>query len=169
MSVCVFFGSSKILENEQRYLDTIAISNFVSSLGYDVASGGYSGVMEASLRGAVKNGVRRIGITCDLFEDRVPNEFLSDEIRSKDYFERLEILIDLGDFYIAMCGESGTLLEVSAVASLLERKLIEDRHLILVGSEWHNLGGFLQIDNKRIFIAEDINQACDIIRNLYGK
>jgi uncharacterized protein (TIGR00725 family) len=168
MSVCVFFGSSKIDENDEHYSLTMELSGRVAELGYDIASGGYSGVMEAALRGAVNYDVKRIGITCDLFKDRLPNDFLSDEIKTKDYFERLEILIDIGDFFIAMAGESGTLFEVSAVVALLERKFIENRYLLMVGSEWRHLNGFLHFDEnkKNIMIADDLIQATEIIRTI---
>jgi len=73
---------------------------------------------------------------------------LSDEIKTKDYIERLEILIDVGDLFIAVQGESGTLLEVSAVIALIERQLIENRYLVLVGSLWRELANLMDFAKK---------------------
>jgi predicted Rossmann-fold nucleotide-binding protein len=55
MSVSVFFGSSKISEKDDLYGQTLKLSETVASLGYDIASGGYGGVMEAALKGAVNS------------------------------------------------------------------------------------------------------------------
>lgn len=168
MSVCVFFGSSKITEDDIVYKDTMQLADFVASMGYDIATGAYGGVMEAALKGALNHNVKRFGVTCNLFNKRLPNDFLSDEIKTKDYFERLEILIDIGDIFIAMTGESGTLLEVSAVTALIERNFIEDRFLILVGQDWKNLDCFLNFPDKKEFldVAEDIDSAISIIKKL---
>ncbi|MDT3738101.1 MAG: LOG family protein [Candidatus Kapabacteria bacterium] len=168
MSVSVFFGSSKISENDDLYSQTLRLSETVSSLGYDIASGGYGGVMEAALKGAVNSGVKRIGVTCEIFKDRIPNDFLSDEIKTKDYIERLEILIDVGDLFIAVQGESGTLLEVSAVIALIERQLIENRYLILVGSLWIDLSNLMDFAKKidNIYFADDVNSAVEFIKSI---
>ena len=168
MSVSVFFGSSKISENDDLYSQTFRLSETVSSLGYDIASGGYGGVMEAALKGAVNSGVKRIGVTCEIFKDRMPNDFLSDEIKTKDYIERLEILIDVGDLFIAVQGESGTLLEVSAVIALIERQLIENRYLILVGSLWRDLSNLMDFAKKidNIYFADDVNSAVEFIKSI---
>ena len=168
MSVSVFFGSSKISENDDLYSQTLRLSETVSSLGYDIASGGYGGVMEAALKGAVNSGVKRIGVTCEIFKDRMPNDFLSDEIKTKDYIERLEILIDVGDLFIAVQGESGTLLEVSAVIALIERQLIENRYLILVGSLWRDLSNLMDFAKKidNIYFADDVNSAVEFIKSI---
>jgi uncharacterized protein (TIGR00725 family) len=157
MSVCVFFGSGKINENEEQYKIAMELSELVASLGYDVASGGYGGVMEAVLKGAAEYNVKRIGVTCDLYLDRIANDFMTDEIKTKDYFERLEILIDIGDLFIALSGGSGTLLEVSAVVALIERKFIENRYFVLFGENWHNLECFMQINNDSGFIKHTSN------------
>ncbi len=153
MSVCVFFGSGNINAADEQYLKAMQLSELVASLGYDVASGGYGGVMEAVLKGAAKYNVKRIGVTCDLILNRNVNDFMSDEIKTKDYFERLEILIDIGDLFIAMKGESGTLFEASAVAALIERNFIENRYLLMYGADWKKLECF--IDN---------NDSCEFIR-----
>lgn len=133
MSVCVFFGSGRIEPDNKNYQDAYELSEKVASYGYDIATGGYGGIMEAALKGAANCSVKRIGVTCDLITNRKPNDYLTDEIKTKDYFERLEILIDIGDVFVAMIGESGTLMEVSTLIALIERDFIDNRTIIMIG------------------------------------
>jgi uncharacterized protein (TIGR00725 family) len=168
MSVTVFFGSGSICENDSTYKEAMLLGQEVASLGLDLATGGYGGVMEAALRGAAGYNVKRIGVTCNFFKDKYPNEFLSDEIKTKNYFERLEILIDIGDIFIVLEGESGTLLEVAAVIALLERKIIFDRQIILIGAKWKQIIEVFDFAhyNSNIFVADNIIEATSIIKNL---
>lgn len=158
MGVAVFFGSGKLSDSDNIYQATCLAAKQIAAKGYDIASGGYGGVMEASLRGALDFPVKRIGVTCDLFSSRVPNDFLSDEIKTKNYFERLEILIDLGDIFIAMEGESGTLLEVAAIMAFSEREFIEDRKLVLFGNRWQSIfNDFAMYSNMQgVYYCENI-------------
>jgi uncharacterized protein (TIGR00725 family) len=168
MSVIVFFGSSKVSDNDINYQKALNMSELVASYGYDIASGGYGGIMEAALKGAANYKVKRIGVTCNLFKDRVPNDFLSDEIKTKDYFERLELLIDIGDIFVALDGGSGTLLEVSALITLMEREFIDNRKLILFGKKWDFLYSFLENSSVKsnIFFPKDFLQFSEILKRI---
>jgi predicted Rossmann-fold nucleotide-binding protein len=93
---------------------------------------------------------------------------LSDEIKTKDYFERLELLIDIGDIFVALDGGSGTLLEVSALITLMEREFIDNRKLILFGKKWDFLYSFLENSSVKsnIFFPKDFLQFSEILKRI---
>lgn len=106
--------------------------------GFDVMTGGYTGVMEAVSRGAHGNGAHVVGITMTRFEDRI-NRYVLDEIRTANFYERFRWLVDRADAYVAMSGGIGTLAEVTFTWQELQLGMVPRRPLILVGPRWQAL------------------------------
>ena len=58
------FGGARVLADDQLYADCRTLGHLLAEAGYTVASGGYTGTMEAVLRGAAEVGGHTIGYTC---------------------------------------------------------------------------------------------------------
>ena len=136
------------------------LSNKLTEYGFDIISGGFGGVMEAALLGAEHSNVKRIGVVPTLFESREANKNIDELIVVESYIDRLLKLIELGDVYIALPGNTGTLLEIAAVWALLEREQLKGKLLITVGEQWN------QIQQTMAFYSEMIVDNYEIVQNV---
>jgi len=133
------FGGRHPVAGDPEYAEALRLGSLLAAANYAVMSGGYSGVMEAVSRGASQAGGTAIGVTMEIFGSLPPNPFLTHEIRSRNFFERLEILVANASGFIAMRGGMGTLTEISLIWNMLQTKTMEPRPMILVGKFWRPL------------------------------
>lgn len=136
MPVLAVFGSSNVKPGDVAYDLAEQIAERVASHGWDVATGAYSGVMEAALKGAKDSQVRRIGITTEIYPDKKPNQYITELINEGSYIDRLLKLIDIADAYLILPGGTGTLVELAVVWALKSRNLCQDKQLIVMGEQW---------------------------------
>ena len=94
----------------------------LATAGYAVLSGGYVGSMGAVSRGAAERGGRVIGVTCAVFDPLPRNAWLTEEIKAPTMMDRLAIMIDRADGFVAVRGGIGTLSEVTLAWSLLQTR-----------------------------------------------
>ncbi len=133
--VVTVFGSSRPRSGEEEYRVAYELGGLLAGRGYVVCNGGYGGTMEASARGASEKGGETIGVVCTAF-GRSPNPFISRTIVTATLLERLTKLIELGDAYIILRGSTGTLLELAAVWEYINKRLMEQKPIILLGTFW---------------------------------
>jgi uncharacterized protein (TIGR00725 family) len=129
------FGGSRCKPDSEEYQEALKLGRLLVETGFEVASGGYSGVMEAISRGAHEAGGHVIGITMQQFTD-VPNPYLKKIEPSADFYARLQKLIQESAGYIALRGGMGTVTEISLVWNKLVMHVLPRRPLILLGSCW---------------------------------
>lgn len=133
------FGGRHPVAGDTEYAEAVRLGSLLAAANYAVMSGGYSGIMEAVSRGAVSAGGAAIGVTMEIFGSLPPNPFLTQEIRSRNFFERLEIITSNAAGFIAMRGGMGTLTEVSLIWNMLQTRIVENKPMILVGRFWKPL------------------------------
>jgi uncharacterized protein (TIGR00730 family) len=148
------FGGRHPKEGDDEYAEAQRLGALLTSANYAVMSGGYSGVMEAVSRGAVGTGGTAIGVTMEIFGSLPPNPYLTQEIRARDFFERLEILISNACGFIAMRGGMGTLTEVSLIWNMLQTRTMPDKPMILVGGFWKPL--LLSVADHLVIAPEEL-------------
>lgn len=136
--IITIFGSSQPRRGDELYAAGLEMGALLGRAGFDVMTGGYTGVMEAASRGAHRAGAHVVGITMGRFEDRV-NRFVMDEIRTANFYERFHWLVDRADGYVAMGGGIGTLAEVTFTWQELQLGMVPKRPLVLVGPIWRAL------------------------------
>ncbi len=136
--IVAVFGSSQPRRGAELYKSSLMMGALLGRFGFDVMTGGYTGVMEAVSRGAHGNGAHIVGITMARFEDRV-NRYVMDEIRTANFYERFRWLVDRADAYVAMGGGIGTLAEVTFTWQELQLGMVPKRPLVLVGPRWRAL------------------------------
>lgn len=129
------FGSSRPSEEDQEYKLAYEVGKHLAIAGFIVCNGGYGGVMEASARGAKEAGGETIGITVDVFPRRA-NQWIGKEIRPQTLVERLVKLVDAADAYVILKGGTGTLLELAYVWEFINKRLIQEKPIVVVGDFW---------------------------------
>lgn len=133
------FGGRHPAAGDDEYQKAFKLGSLLAIAGYSVMSGGYSGAMEAVSRGAIEAGGIAIGVTMEIFGNLSPNKYLTREIRSRDFFERLKVLTNGADGFIAIRGGMGTLTEVGLIWNMLQTGTLGRKPLILVGQFWREL------------------------------
>lgn len=129
------FGGSRCGPDAAEYKEALKLGRLLVEAGFDVCSGGYSGIMEAISRGAHEAGGHVIGVTMEQFKS-APNPYLKKIEPSADFYARLQILIRESAGYIALRGGMGTVTEISLVWNKLVMGVLPQRPLILLGECW---------------------------------
>ena len=137
--IVAVFGGRHPQPGDEEYEQARKLGQLIAKANFAVMNGGYGGVMEAVSMGAMEGGGHTIGVTMDIFEDLPANAYLREEIRTRHFFERLEVLISRSSAFIALRGGMGTLTEVSLVWNMLQTKAMVEKPVILVGSFWKPL------------------------------
>ncbi|MFP4527230.1 MAG: LOG family protein [Candidatus Kapaibacterium sp.] len=139
MPVITVFGSAQCSAESFEYRAAELLGQLLGDNGFDVATGGYGGVMEAALKGASGAEVRRIGVTTPELKSRTRNDFVGEEIVANTYLKRLETLVNIGDAYVVLPGGTGTLMELAATLTLRGKHLIPPKKIICFGEQWNEV------------------------------
>ncbi|MFC1537076.1 LOG family protein [Pseudomonadota bacterium] len=129
------FGSSRIAADEPIFADVQLLSSRLAESGWDGMTGGHQGMMAAFSQGITQGGGHVRGVTLERFPTP-PDNTLSEEIRAKDFFDRMQVMIEQADAYLVLPGGLGTLAELAMSWDLLAINVLEPRPLILYGSMW---------------------------------
>ena len=157
------------------YEEAYRLGKLLGQNGFNVATGGYTGVMEAVSRGAHEHGAHVVGVTMRQFEDEV-NPFVMDEISTGDFYQRLRWLVDRSQGYIATRGGMGTLAELTFTWQKLWLKMLPPRPFVLLGKAWRPvLDCWLENlivradDYDCMKIAETPEEACSVIKAAFAR
>ena len=140
MKTVTIFGSSIPGEGTEIYQQAQRLGRRLADAGFAVCNGGYGGLMEASARGARESGGHTIGVTCNVWTS-TPNRWITEEVRTATFMERLLTLIERGDSYIVLPGGTGTLAELALVwemmnKSSLSRSVGGRKPLVVMAPYW---------------------------------
>jgi len=167
MNVAIF-GNANAKPNSYEWDIALNLGEELSNRGYNVVTGGYSGVMEAAYINA-KDNIEKIGV---ILKDTQPNQYVNKVIVVDDYISRLLKLVEIADIYIVLPGGTGTLLEFSMVWALKERNLLGDKKIIVMGEEWYELIDMMAFYNEKVLDnlniinkAENVEDVIKIIEN----
>jgi uncharacterized protein (TIGR00730 family) len=138
------FGGASPQPGSPAYQEAYTVGKLLAEAGFTVATGGYTGVMEAASRGAAEAGGHVIGVTTDVLNQweakaLKTNSWVKEEIKFPTLRERLYHLVVFCDAAVALAGGIGTLSEVSFMWSLLLTHEIASKPLILLGQQWQDL------------------------------
>lgn len=136
MKTIAVFGSSRRDEASALYREARELGGLLARAGYAVLCGGYSGSMGAVSRGAREAGGQVVGVTCAIFDPLPPNPWLTEEIKAATMLERLGIMIERSDGFVAVRGGIGTLSEVAFAWSLIQTRSQAGKPLVLLGAHW---------------------------------
>ena len=133
--VIAVFGSSRPREGDPHYALAQELGAQLAGRGFTVCSGGYGGVMEAVSRGAKGAGGHTIGITAEFFSAHA-NAWIDEVIAVKTWQERLFALVERASGYVACPGGTGTLVELSVVWEMLNKRVMPPKPFAIVGNFW---------------------------------
>jgi uncharacterized protein (TIGR00730 family) len=145
--IVTIFGSSQPAEEDQEYRFAYEVGKFLAKAGFVVCNGGYGGSMEASARGAKEAGGSTIGVTFQNSFKKSANRWIDKEIFQPSLVERMMKLIQLGDAYVILKGGTGTLLELAAVWEFINKGLLKEKPILLVGDFWNEVVRTLQAES----------------------
>jgi uncharacterized protein (TIGR00725 family) len=120
--VCVF-GTYKNLGKKEKD-DIIKLGRLLAENDIAVVSGGFGGSMEDVSKGAKLAGGKTIGVTYYKEEDishKTANEFVDEEIKTRDIFERINTMMKISDGFIILQGGTGTLWNYPPCSNILIR------------------------------------------------
>ena len=172
------FGSSRPREGEREYLLAYEVGKELAKAGFVVCNGGYAGIMEASARGAKDAGGKTIGIIADVFASRNANKWIDTTVAAKSLIDRMMELISRGDAYVVLKGGTGTLLEFAAVWEFLNKGLMRERPIVVVGSFWDGVVATLKeelawegLENctKHVATVDSPTECASFIQQQLGK
>ncbi len=139
-----FFGGSEAKPGDKHYDLAFKTAKLLGENGYIVVNGGGHGIMTAASLGA-KAGGGRVE-TAVVERDKYPGNFIGEnkentevcdkKIVCKNYDQRTNKLIELGDAFCIFAGGTGTMDEVGRVWSLAKFDHGHHEPLIFVGPEW---------------------------------
>ncbi len=137
------FGGAWVHEDEPEHAEAERFGRLAAEAGFELANGGYGGIMGGTSRGAVEAGGTVIGVTIGSFSEQVPvNPWLTHEVEARDLFARLPLICD-AEAWVAFPGGVGTLAEVALCWNLVQTGSIQPRPLVIVGERWDRaLAGF---------------------------
>lgn len=168
-NIVSIFGTSKAQEGDYAYKIAEETGMLLAQAGFTIANGGYGGTMLAAAKAANLAGGQIIGVTCSVFKNRKPNQYVTKEILTKSLDERLDKLIELGQAYIVLPGSTGTLLEFAKVWELQNKGFLKaEKPIIIIGKFWKPLVELLINDEpesgRHIKLVDEPKQAVKLLK-----
>lgn len=140
MKTVTIFGSSLPARGSRAYSDAQRLGRLLAASSFAVCNGGYSGLMEASARGAREAGGHTIGVTCSIWPFSA-NPWIAEVVRTNSFPERLMTLIERGNAYVVLPGGTGTLAELALVWELMNKSSLSKtvggrKPLLVIAPYW---------------------------------
>jgi uncharacterized protein (TIGR00730 family) len=132
MKTVTVFGSAEIKEGEASYQQAKELGGLLAQNGFTLCNGGYSGLMEATSRGAREYGGKTKAVVTREFSPQA-NPWMQEVTITETWRERIFKLIDSGDAYVVLDGGTGTLTELFIVWEMANKKGIR-KPIIVLGS-----------------------------------
>ncbi len=141
-----FFGSARFDENNKYYKEAEKLSKILANKGYNVISGGSSGIMEAANKGAYKSGkAESIGLNIELEHEQGGNGYTTKDLSFDYFFARKVMLVKYSLAYVIFPGGFGTLDEFFEALTLTQTKKITKISIFLVGTQyWEKIYDFIK-------------------------
>jgi uncharacterized protein (TIGR00730 family) len=136
--VITVFGSSRPTMGDKEYQLAYEVGKQLSLAGFTVCNGGFGGIMEASARGAREAGGKTVGVTFDI-KGRLANPWIDENIHVPALVDRMMKLLELGDAYVVLKGGTGTLLELAAAWEFINKGLLAEKPIVIIGDFWQNV------------------------------
>ena len=139
MNVTIFASASPA-PTDPLYQQAFTLGRLLGQAGHTILTGGYMGTMEAASKGAREAGAHVIGVTCaeiERWRAARANPWVAEEWPTQTLSERIQLMLDHSEAFIALPGGPGTLAEISLTWNRLAVDALPPMPLILVGTGWH--------------------------------
>ena len=168
--IIAVYGSATVTQDSEEARLAFHVGVRLAQRGAVVMNGGYGGIMEAVSRGARETGGKVVGVTVDAFLDRKANEHLTVEHSVPGLLERLRVLTEEPDGFLALPGGIGTAAELFLAWNLLSLGLRRPAPLVLMGNALETIldrsndkMGIPPAQYDLIHFAHDPDEAVDLV------
>ncbi len=174
------FGSARIKYNDPLYRQIYQLAKLIAREDMDVVTGGGPGLMDAASRGhhtgRKNHDVTAYGLMIHLPKEQKEGFHIDIKKEFWRFSERLDNFMQLSHAVVVAPGGVGTLLEFLFAWQLVQVHHIRKVPIILLGDMWPQLlqwikrwpakNGFISAQEvELIYLANDITQALDILKN----
>jgi uncharacterized protein (TIGR00730 family) len=169
------FGSHLVSPDNPTYAKALQVAQLLAENGFNVITGGGSGIMEAANKGALEGGAKSVGLNIDLPREEPPNTYANIRLSFRYFFVRKMMFVKYAMAYIIFPGGFGTLDELFEAITLIQTEKIKPFPVILVEHEyWQGLldwikGALLKAQHIRpedLEIIQVIDDPHEIIRHI---
>ena len=165
--IVTVFGGARVAPDSKLYEESVTLGRLLGQAGYVVATGGYTGTMEAVLRGAAEAGAHTIGYTCETFEaSSEPNGWIKDERKTPTLTARIQRMADESDAFVVVHGGLGTLAELALVWNMILAHETRPRPFIVVGAEWLQVIESIRAHTQMGFSASKLLTLVDSVEDV---
>jgi len=135
------YGSAQLKPEDELYKKTEEIAYRLGEMGFSIITGGGPGIMEAANKGALRAGVKSIGLNIKLPEEQKGNIYTTQSLTFHHFFVRKVMLVKYASAFIIMPGGLGTLDELTEVLTLMQTYKIKPFPVVLFDDNYWK--GFL--------------------------
>jgi uncharacterized protein (TIGR00730 family) len=156
------FGSARTKPDNKYYKISVEIAEKLAENGYGIITGGGPGIMEAGNKGAQQGGGKSVGLNIDLPFEQNHNPYIDGEhnLEFDYFFVRKVIFVKYAQGFVILPGGFGTLDELFEAITLMQTKKINQRPIVLVGTEFWK--GLLQWIEETMLQSEQTISAGDM-------
>ncbi len=130
------FGSARTAEDEESYIAARETGKLLAEAGFEVITGGGSGIMEAGNRGAYEAGGVSVGCNIELPFEQIPNPYQTHTLTFKYFMVRKTMFIKYSNAYIIFPGGFGTMDEIFEALTLIQTRKIRNFPVVLFDSSY---------------------------------
>jgi uncharacterized protein (TIGR00730 family) len=174
------FGSARTPEGSADYAHARAVARAVAQAGFNVLTGGGSGIMEAASRGCQEGGGLSVGLNIRLPREQKVNPFVDLACEFRYFFVRKMMFVKYSCAFLIFPGGYGTLDELFEALTLVQTHKIPHFPVLLFGNAfWSDLQRHLQrLEEGNIITRHDREslrpvatpeEAVDILRRCHGE
>jgi uncharacterized protein (TIGR00730 family) len=164
------YGSARFKPGNKHYELAREMGAAISKLGLTVMTGGGPGIMEAANRGAYEAGGKSVGCNIKLPFEQKENPYLDKFVVIKYFFVRKVLLRKYSVGIVAMPGGFGTIDEMFEVLTLIQTKMMDKIHVVLMGKKYYagllkliddmlSEGAISASDKKLILVTDEVAEA----------
>ena len=128
------YGSARLKVDDKLYAETEEIAYELGQLGFSIVTGGGPGVMEAANKGALKAGVKSVGLNILLPEEQTSNIYTTKMLTFNNFFTRKVMLVKYATAFVIIPGGLGTLDELTEILTLMQTHKIKPFPVVLFNS-----------------------------------
>ena len=167
-----FFGDAAVFPDSDYYQTAYHAAKKLAKMGYVVVNGGGPGIMDAATRGAESVDGHTESVTfypehATGFEGRYLSNITDKEIKTKNYIERMFVLMERSDIFLIFQGGTGTISELGTAWVLAKLYYGHHKPFILVGHFWRAVIGAMHdnllIDAKEMDVFRIVDGIDDIV------
>lgn len=136
---CVaIFGSARTKPDNKYYQLGVEMAERFARAGYGIITGGGPGIMEAANKGAQEGKGQSVGLNIDLPFEQSHNPYIDQEhnLEFDYFFVRKVMFVKYSQAFVILPGGFGTLDELFEALTLIQTKKINNRPVVLVGTEY---------------------------------